>query len=99
MTSIILNTKSFFQNIANGWTTFKDRYCPDGQTCNDIATIGGLLFTVWFMYIAMEPILRQNQTEYTITIKHEYRKDILPSFRVRRCGPFFLAKICINNTL
>jgi len=58
MTSIILNTKSFFQNIANSWTGFKDNYCPEGQTCNDIATIGGLIFTVWFMYIAMEPILR-----------------------------------------
>lgn len=58
MTSIILNTKSFFQNIANGCITFKDKYCPDGQTCNDIAAISGLLFTVWVMYVALMPILR-----------------------------------------
>lgn len=44
-------------NIHNALSEFKDKYCPDGQTCNDLATIGGLLFTVWFMYIAMLPIM------------------------------------------
>ncbi len=58
MTSIILNTKSFFQNIAHSWAGFKDKYCPKGHTCDDIATIGGFIFMISFMYIAMEPILR-----------------------------------------
>jgi hypothetical protein len=58
MTSIFLNTKSFFQNIAHSWAEFKDKYCPKGHTCDDIATVGGFIFMMSFMYIAMEPILR-----------------------------------------
>jgi hypothetical protein len=53
-----VTTESFFQNVTNGWSEFKEKYCPDGQTCNDMVTIGGLAFMVWFMYIAMEPIIR-----------------------------------------
>lgn len=45
------------ESIHNTFSEFKERYCPDGQTCQDFATIGGLLFTVWFMYIAMLPIM------------------------------------------
>ena len=48
----------FLTNLPKNFEDFKDRYCPDGQTCNDIATFGGLAFMVWFMYLAMEPILR-----------------------------------------
>lgn len=55
---IVTNTKSFFQNVTGVLSEFKANYCPDGQTCNDIATLGGLAFTIWFMYIAMEPIIR-----------------------------------------
>jgi len=36
---------------------FKEAYCPDGRTCEDIATISLMSFMVWFMYIAMAPIL------------------------------------------
>ena len=90
MTSIILNTKSFFQNIANGWTNFKDNHCPDGQTCNDIATLGGLAFTIWFMYIAMEPILRQNQTEYNKKITNILGYS--PTFKAHFIVCFFLTK-------
>ena len=36
---------------------FKDKYCPDGHTCENIAMFGGLLFVVVFMYIAMLPIM------------------------------------------
>ena len=43
--------------IVNGFNEFKENYCPDGQTCNDIMSIGGLLFMCWFMYIAMQPIM------------------------------------------
>jgi len=45
------------ESIHNIFSEFKERYCPDGQTCQEFATIGGLLFTVWFMYIAMLPIM------------------------------------------
>ncbi len=55
---IVTNTKSFFQNVTGVLSEFKANYCPDGHTCNDIATLGGLAFTIWFMYIAMEPIIR-----------------------------------------
>jgi hypothetical protein len=55
---IVHNTKFFFQNIASSWSDFKAKYCPDGATCNDIATFGTLGFMIWFMYIAMEPIIR-----------------------------------------
>lgn len=36
---------------------FKDKYCPDGQTCENIAMFGGLAFIAWFMYVAMLPIM------------------------------------------
>jgi hypothetical protein len=55
---IVTNTKSFFQNVTGVLSEFKATYCPDGQTCQDIATLGGLMFTLWFMYIALEPIIR-----------------------------------------
>lgn len=45
------------KNLQNTFESFKDKYCPDGQACNDYATVGMLLFTIWFMYIAMKPIL------------------------------------------
>jgi hypothetical protein len=47
-----------FTNLPKSYVDFKERYCPSGQTCNDIATIGGLAFMVWFMYIALQPIIR-----------------------------------------
>ena len=47
-----------FKNLPKSFEDFKERYCPNGQTCNDLATVGGLLFTLWFMYLAMEPIIR-----------------------------------------
>ena len=55
---IVNNTKFFFQTIASSWSDFKAKYCPVGATCNDIATFGTLGFMIWFMYIAMEPIIR-----------------------------------------
>tara|TARA_Y100000592_G_scaffold91331_1_gene151319 strand:- start:111 stop:278 length:168 start_codon:yes stop_codon:yes gene_type:complete len=35
----------------------KEKLCPDGHTCDNIAMLGGLTFIVWFMYIAMLPIM------------------------------------------
>tara|TARA_B100000214_G_scaffold310475_1_gene242298 strand:+ start:347 stop:517 length:171 start_codon:yes stop_codon:yes gene_type:complete len=48
---------SAFDTVSEQFAIFKDRYCPDGQTCQDLATLGSLVFIVWFMYIAMEPIM------------------------------------------
>ena len=53
-----ISAKSILHVAKDNWTTFKERYCPSGQLCNDIALLGSLAFMVWFMYIAMEPILR-----------------------------------------
>jgi hypothetical protein len=47
-----------FTDLRKYLADFKEKYCPDGQTCNDIFTFGGLAFMVWFMYLAMEPIIR-----------------------------------------
>ncbi len=47
-----------FKNLPKFMADLNEKYCPDGQQCNDLATIGGLAFTIWFMYIAMEPIIR-----------------------------------------
>lgn len=43
--------------IVDGWHEFKEKFCDDGQLCNDMLSIGGLLFMCWFMYIAMLPIM------------------------------------------
>ncbi len=58
MSSLTHTAKSIIHVAKDSWTTFKERYCPSGQLCNDIATLGSLAFMVWFMYVAMEPILR-----------------------------------------
>ncbi len=47
-----------FTNLPKNYVDFKEKYCPTGQTCNDIFTLGGLAFMIWFMYIALQPILR-----------------------------------------
>ena len=51
--------KRFFSRYASmqAIQEFKNKYCPDGQTCENIAMVGGLLFVVAFMYIAMLPIM------------------------------------------
>ena len=36
---------------------FKERVCPSGLACEDMVTFGTLAFIVWFMYVAMEPIM------------------------------------------
>jgi hypothetical protein len=45
-----------FKHLPKYLTAFKAKYCPDGQQCQDIATIGSLAFCFFFMYIAMKPI-------------------------------------------
>tara|TARA_Y100001937_G_C7084598_1_gene314724 strand:+ start:954 stop:1133 length:180 start_codon:yes stop_codon:yes gene_type:complete len=45
------------QTVSEHFATFKEKYCPDDQLCNDLASLGGLVFMAWFMYVAMEPIL------------------------------------------
>ena len=45
-----------FKNLPKSLMVFKNKYCPDGQQCQDIATLGGLAFCFIFMYIAMKPI-------------------------------------------
>jgi len=49
--------KSAVADVFLSLRTLKDKYCPDGQTCNDIATLSGFVFMIWFMYIAMKPIM------------------------------------------
>lgn len=55
--TILSGGKSLVQRTVDSLVDFKDRYCPDGQQCNDIATIGSLIGMVVFMYIAMAPII------------------------------------------
>ena len=55
--TILSGGKSLVQRTVDSLVDFKDRYCPDGQQCNDIATIGSLIGMCVFMYIAMAPIL------------------------------------------
>ena len=53
------NEKTFQKNehsIKQTLVDFKNTYCPDGQQCNDIATVSSLVFVIWFMYVAMEPL-------------------------------------------
>lgn len=49
--------KSVLEKMTDSILEFKEKYCPDGQTCEDIATFSMIGFTVWFMYIAMQPIM------------------------------------------
>lgn len=56
----MLTSKTFgitFNSVLDNLQSIKEQYCPSGHTCNDIMSIGGLLFVFWFMYIAMEPII------------------------------------------
>ena len=52
-----VDENSFFSNAKKSLKTFKDKYCPDGQTCDNFLTFGLLIGMVLFMYIAMEPII------------------------------------------
>ena len=52
-----LSVGNFIQRIVTKWSSFKDAVCNDGALCQDLFTVGSLLFMVWFMYVAMEPIL------------------------------------------
>lgn len=54
--TILREGKSLIQRTVNSIATFKDRYCPDGRTCEDLATLGSLAFIGWFMYIALKPL-------------------------------------------
>ena len=48
---------SFITHIVTNWSAFKKTVCNDGQLCQDLLTFGSFAFMIWFMYIAMEPIL------------------------------------------
>ena len=57
MTTITTSdVRTFFHSIKQTLVDFKNTYCPDGQQCNDIATVSSLVFVIWFMYVAMEPL-------------------------------------------
>ena len=51
-----VSVRNTLTNLRDSFKLFKKKYCPDQVLCNDIATIGGLLFTVWFMWLAMRPL-------------------------------------------
>lgn len=55
--TILREGKSLVQRTGNYLVNLKDKYCPDGQQCNDIATIVGLVGCFVFMYLAMKPIM------------------------------------------
>ena len=48
---------SYIEHTVAKWSAWKDKVCQGGQFCNDVLTFGSLAFMVWFMYVAMEPIL------------------------------------------
>ena len=50
------DVKNYFRSIKETLADFRNMYCPDGHTCENIATAGSLLFVIWFMYVAMEPL-------------------------------------------
>ena len=55
-----MTTDTMKSAVSDGFQTLKhlkDKYCPDGQTCNDIASLSGVILCFWFMYIAMKPII------------------------------------------
>ena len=55
--NVKIDEENFFVNAKNSIKSFKDKYCPDGQTCDNFLTFGLLIGMVLFMYIAMEPII------------------------------------------
>lgn len=55
--NVKIDEENFFVNAKNSIKSFKDKYCPDGQTCETILTFGLLIGCFVFMYIAMEPII------------------------------------------
>ena len=56
MNTIVHGGKDLLRSTYKSLQTMIDKYCPDGQQCQDIATLGGLAFCFFFMYIAMKPI-------------------------------------------
>ncbi len=56
ITDEVNGQKSFFVNARTSIKEFKDKYCPDGHTCDNILTFGLLVGCFVFMYIAMRPI-------------------------------------------
>lgn len=57
MTAIVNGGKDLLRSTYKSMQTFKEKFCPDGQTCQDLGALGGLMFTLWFMWLAMEPII------------------------------------------
>ena len=57
ITNEVNDNSSFVARTKNSFTEFKDKYCPDGQTCETILTFGLLIGCFVFMYVAMEPII------------------------------------------
>lgn len=51
-------SQSFFRGMIDSLKQFKEKHCPQGQTCNDILTLGSVVACFLFMYIAMEPLWR-----------------------------------------
>ena len=45
--------------LANAWNSvkeFKDKYCPDGQTCDNVLSFALVVGCFVFMYVAMRPL-------------------------------------------
>jgi|TARA_Y100000361_G_scaffold92595_1_gene82630 hypothetical protein len=54
--NVDVETKSFTANAWNSIKEFKDKYCPDGTTCDNILSFALVIGCFVFMYIAMKPI-------------------------------------------
>lgn len=57
MTTLTDVAGNFIQRTLTRFQEFKDKVCQGGQVCSDLMTIGSFIFMLWFMYVAMEPIL------------------------------------------
>jgi len=48
---------SWIEHTVEKWSAWKQKVCSNGQLCNDVLTFGSFAFMIWFMYVAMKPIL------------------------------------------
>ena len=57
MKNLVNISNNFITHTLDKFVAWKDEICKGGQLCNDVLTLGSFIFMIWFMYVAMEPIL------------------------------------------
>ena len=55
--TILSDGKQLTQRTINTLKEVKDKYCPDGETCESILSFVGVFLTFVFMYIAVKPLM------------------------------------------